>query len=99
MIKLAKNNYPRVKIWLKLGPYADLDEVIETAVKAGVDCITIDGSEGGTGMSPLVAMRELGYPTIVCLKKIYEAKKKGLKTTMLIAGRLFDGGHLVKSMC
>jgi len=99
MIRLAKNNYPRVKIWLKLGPYADLDEIIEVAVKAGIDCITIDGSEGGTGMSPLIAMRELGYPTIVCLKKIFNAKKKGLNTSMIIAGRLFDGGHLVKSMC
>ncbi len=50
-------------------------------------------------MSPLVAMRDLGYPTIVCLKKILEAKQKGIKTTMIIAGRLLDGGHLVKSMC
>jgi glutamate synthase domain-containing protein 2 len=99
MIKLAKNNYPRVKLWLKLGPYADLDEIIGVASKAGIDCITIDGSEGGTGMSPIAAMRELGYPTLVCLKKITDAKSRGIKTSMIIAGRLFEGGHLVKSLC
>jgi len=99
MIKLAKNNYPRVKIWLKLGPYADLDEITDVAFKAGVDCITIDGSEGGTGMSPIAAMRELGYPTLVCLKKIADTKKHGIKTSMIIASRLFEGGHLVKSLC
>jgi len=52
MIRLAKNNYPRVRIWLKLRPYADLDEVIEVAWKAGIDCITIGGSEGERACPP-----------------------------------------------
>ncbi len=50
-------------------------------------------------MSPIVAMRELGYPTIVCLKRIMDAKQKGIDTSMVIAGGLLDGGHVVKSLC
>ena len=48
---------------------------------------------------PLIAIRELGYPTITCLKKIFDARRRGVKTTMIIAGGLLDGGHLVKSLC
>jgi len=98
MIKLMKNNYPRVKVWIKTGPYRDLDKIIEIAWKNGADAIVIDGKEGGTGMSPIIAMKDLGYPTIVCLKKIHDARVKGVTTSLLISGRLYDGGHVVKSL-
>jgi hypothetical protein len=49
-------------------------------------------------MSPIIAMKDLGYPTIVCLKKIHDARVKGVTTSLLISGRLYDGGHVVKSL-
>lgn len=98
MIRLMKNNYPRVKIWVKTGPYRDLDKVIEVAWKNGADAIVIDGKEGGTGMSPIIAMKDLGYPTIVCLKKIHDARMRNINTSLLISGRLYNGGHVVKSL-
>jgi hypothetical protein len=97
-IKKLKNDYPRVKIWFKTGPYRDLGRVIEISSKAGADCIVIDGKEGGTGMSPTVALKDLGLPTLVCLKAIHEAKLKGVETSMVISGRLYDGSHLVKAL-
>jgi glutamate synthase domain-containing protein 2 len=97
-IKKLRNDYPRVKIWFKTGPYRDLRGVMERASRAGADCIVVDGKEGGTGMSPSVALEDLGIPTLVCLQRIQEAKKSGLKASTVISGRLYDGAHLVKAL-
>ncbi len=98
MIKLLKNNYPRAKVWVKAGPYRDIDRVIDICSKAGADAVIIDGKEGGTGMSPIVALKDLGYPTLVCLKKIMEARKRGVNTSLILSGRLYNGGHIVKAL-
>lgn len=98
MIKLIKNNYPKAKVWIKSGPYRDLEKVVEVSAKAGADAVIIDGKEGGTGMSPIVALKDLGYPTIVCLKKIMKLKEKGVKTSLILSGRLYNGGHIVKAL-
>ncbi len=97
-IRLIRNNFPRVKVFLKTGPYRDLDKVIEIASREGVDAITIDGKEGGTGMSPIAGMRDLGLPTVVCLSAITRAKERGIETSMIVSGRLYDGSHVVKSL-
>ena len=98
MIKLLKNNYPRAKVWIKTGPFRDLERVIEVSSRAGADAVIVDGKEGGTGMSPIVALKDLGYPTLVCLAKISRLKEKGVSSSLLIAGRLYNGGHVVKSL-
>ncbi len=97
-IRLIKNNFPRVRVFVKTGPYRDLDRVIEIADREGADAILIDGKEGGTGMSPVAAMRDLGLPTISCLSAIARAKERGARISMVISGRLYDGTHVVKSL-
>lgn len=97
-IRKIKNDYPRVKVWLKTGPYRDLDCVIDIASKAGADCVVIDGKEGGTGMSPTIALQDLGLPALACLKKIYDARKRGITTSLVLSGRLYNGSHLVKAV-
>jgi hypothetical protein len=97
-IKKLRNDYPRVKIWVKTGPYRDIDKVIEISYKAGAHCVVIDGKEGGTGMSPTVALQELGLPTIACLAAIRRAKMNGMNISLVISGRLYNGSHLVKSL-
>ncbi len=97
-IRLIKNNFPRVKVFLKTGPYRDLDRVIEIASREGVDAVTIDGKEGGTGMSPIAGMRDLGLPTVACLGAITRARDRGIRTSLIISGRLYDGSHVVKSL-
>jgi glutamate synthase domain-containing protein 2 len=99
MVNEYRSQYRRVKIWVKTGPYRDLDRVIDVVDRAGADCITIDGKEGGTGMAPTVALRDLGYPTLVCLKRIHDAKMRGVKVDMIISGGLSDGGDVVKALC
>ncbi len=99
MIRLMKTNYPRARVWIKIGPFRDALNVIKVAYEEGADAVVIDGKEGGTGMAPSVAMKHLGYPTIVALKKIRDARMMGMKNiSLLVAGRLYNGSHLVKAL-
>ncbi|WP_069807854.1 glutamate synthase-related protein [Vulcanisaeta thermophila] len=99
MIRFMKTAYPRARIWIKLGPYRDVDRVISIAHEEGADAVVIDGKEGGTGMAPSMALKHLGYPTLVALKKIHDARKLGINDlSLLIAGRLYNGSHIVKSI-
>ncbi|MGC8582253.1 MAG: glutamate synthase-related protein [Thermoproteus sp.] len=97
-IRFMKTAYPRAKVWIKLGPFRDALDVIRIAAEEGADAVVIDGKEGGTGMAPTAAMKDLGYPTLVGLKAIKKAREEGHKISLLIAGRLYDGGHVVKSL-
>jgi glutamate synthase domain-containing protein 2 len=74
---------------------------ITVASKAGASAITIDGSEGGSGMSPRVVMDKMGLSTLDCLGKISDAKrgrkryKKKYRGNldMIIAGGLTAHGY------
>jgi glutamate synthase domain-containing protein 2 len=97
-IRFMKTAYPRAKIWIKLGPFRDALDVIRIAAEEGADAVVIDGKEGGTGMAPTAAMKDLGYPTLATLKFIRRARAEGYKISLLIGGKLYDGGHVVKSL-
>lgn len=86
----------KVKIWFKTGGYRDLPQVIDLVSSAGADAITIDGKEGGTGMSPSALMYDVGLPTIACLKAVSDSESKISK---IISGGLSDAGDLVKALC
>ncbi len=44
-------------------------------------------------------MKDLGYPTIVALKKVRDARRLGITDiSLLLAGRLYNGSHVVKAM-
>ena len=79
-----RNDYT-FKIWLKTGPYRDLTKVIRVATDAGIDAITIDGKEGGTGMSPTVALQNLGLPTLICLRSVKNRERK-IETSIILSG-------------
>jgi len=97
-IRMMRNNYPRARIWIKTGPYRDVSDVIRIADEEGADAVVIDGKEGGTGMAPSVAMKDLGYPAIVGLRKIMDAKLGGARVSLLLAGRMYNGTHVVKAV-
>lgn len=99
MIRMMKNNYPRCRLWLKSGPYRDLSEAALIASSEGADAFWIDGKEGGTGMSPVVALKDLGLPTLACLSNAMKMKRGGASLDIVVSGRLVDGGDVVKSLC
>jgi len=69
---LRKLGYKRIS--LKTGSYGmeDLAMAIKFASDAGLDLLTIDGSGGGTGMSPWNMMQSWGVPSILLHSKAYE---------------------------
>ncbi len=62
------------RISLKTGSYGmeALAMAIKYASDAGLDLLTIDGSGGGTGMSPWNMMESWGVPSILLHSKAYE---------------------------
>jgi len=65
-------------VTLKTGAYrpADLARAIKYSSDAQIDLLTIDGSGGGTGMSPWRMMNEWGLPTVYLEALAYGMLKK-----------------------
>ncbi len=60
-------------VTLKTGSYrpADLARAVKFASNAKIDLLTVDGSGGGTGMSPWRMMNEWGIPTVYLESLLY----------------------------
>ncbi|MCL5735540.1 MAG: glutamate synthase-related protein [Actinobacteria bacterium] len=66
------------RVTLKTGAYGypEVARAIKWSSKARVDLVTIDGSGGGTGMSPWRMMEEWGVPTFFLQAMAYECTKR-----------------------
>jgi glutamate synthase domain-containing protein 2 len=112
--RLRKLGFKRIT--LKTGAYGlrELAMAIKWGSKAKIDLLTIDGSGGGTGMSPWRMMEEWGMPSIYLHSAAYEfaarlAKKGQRPPDMAFAGgfssedgvfkALALGAPLVKAIC
>jgi glutamate synthase domain-containing protein 2 len=100
---LRKIGYKRIS--LKTGSYGmeALAMSIKYASEAKLDLLTIDGSGGGTGMSPWNMMETWGVPSILLHAKAYEyaqiLAKKGKKVVdMAFAGGLAREDHIFKAL-
>ncbi len=100
---LRKLGYKRIS--LKTGSYGmeALAMSIKYASEAKLDLLTIDGSGGGTGMSPWNMMETWGVPSILLHSKAVEyaniLKKKGTKVVdMALAGGLAREDHIFKAL-
>jgi len=86
------------RITLKTGSYGmeELAMAIKFATDADLDLLTIDGSGGGTGMSPWNMMQSWGVPSITLHAKAYEYASilaaKGLK----VVDMSFAGGFALE---
>ncbi|RKL62451.1 FMN-binding glutamate synthase family protein [Thermoanaerobacteraceae bacterium SP2] len=93
------------KITLKTGSYGMeiLAMAIKFATDAKLDLLTIDGSGGGTGMSPWNMMETWGVPSILLHSKAYEyasiLANKGKKVVdMAFAGGFAREDHIFKAL-
>jgi glutamate synthase domain-containing protein 2 len=100
---LRKLGYKRIS--LKTGSYGmeALAMSIKYASDAKLDLLTIDGSGGGTGMSPWNMMETWGVPSLLLHAKAHEyasiLKKKGMKVVdMAFAGGLAREDHIFKAL-
>jgi len=100
---LRKLGYKRIS--LKTGSYGmeALAMAIKFATDLKLDLLTIDGSGGGTGMSPRNMMETWGVPSLLLHAKAYEyaniLAKKGKKVVdMAFAGGLAREDHIFKAL-
>jgi hypothetical protein len=103
VIRLRKLGYARIT--LKTGSYGmeTLAMAIKYASEAKLDLLTIDGSGGGTGMSPWNMMEHWGVPSLALHAKAYEycciLKNKGVHVPDLaFAGGMAREDHLFKAL-
>ena len=93
------------RVTLKTGSYGmqELAMSIKFATDAGLDLLTIDGSGGGTGMSPWNMMQSWGVPSINLHSKAYEyasllAAKGEDVVDLSFAGGFALEDHIFKAM-
>jgi glutamate synthase domain-containing protein 2 len=82
------------RITLKTGSYGmeGLAMAIKYATKAKLDLLTIDGSGGGTGMSPWNMMESWGVPSLLLHAKAYEYAKVMADNGADVVDLSFAGG-------
>lgn len=93
------------RITLKTGSYGmeALAMAIKLASEAQLDLLTVDGSGGGTGMSPWNMMESWGVPSILLHAKAYEyagllAAQGKRVADMAFAGGLAREDHIFKAL-
>ncbi len=93
------------RISLKTGSYGmeALAMAIKFASEAGLDLLTIDGSGGGTGMSPWNMMESWGVPSLLLHAKAYEYAKLLADRGEPVVDLAFAGGfaredHIFKAL-
>jgi glutamate synthase domain-containing protein 2 len=101
--RLRKLGFKRIS--LKTGSYGmeALAMAIKFATDAKLDLLTVDGSGGGTGMSPWNMMESWGVPSIYLHAKTHEycsiLAKKGAKVVdIALAGGLAREDHIFKAL-
>lgn len=93
------------RITLKTGSYGmeALAMAIRYATDAKLDLLTVDGSGGGTGMSPWNMMENWGVPSIYLHAKAYEYAQRLARQGRDVVDMAFAGGfaredHLFKAL-
>lgn len=82
------------RITLKTGAYSlrELAMALKWGSAAKIDLLTIDGSSGGTGMSPWRMMEEWGLPSLYLHSAAYEFAKKLSERGKRVPDLAFAGG-------
>ena len=81
---------PSVRVGVKLVSEPGVGTVAVGVAKADADVITVSGSEGGTGASPLVSIKHAGSPWELGIAEAHQAlSSRGLRTRVTLET---DGG-------
>jgi len=74
--------------------FLDILEKIKREQGIPLECVTVDGFGGGTGMSPWLIMNECGIPS----PALFSGPKKKFGFDILLTGGFVDGVDVAKGM-
>lgn len=89
---------PLARVSVKLVAEAGIGTIATGVVKAGADIIVISGSDGGTGASPLTAIRHVGLPWELGLAEVQNALTLGglrQNVVLQVDGQLKTGRDII----
>ena len=93
------------KVTIKTGAYrpSSVAFTLKVASEAGVDAVVFDGAGGGTGMSPVPMMNEMGIPTVyleaLVLKCCEMLRRKGRHIPdIIMAGGFINETQIFKAI-
>jgi len=97
LIAYSKHNLP---IWVKTGMGRDIVKLVDALEKIKkednipINCLTVDGFGGGTGMSPWIVMNEMNIPS----GALFTVLKKKPSFDIVLAGGYSTGFDVAKAM-
>ncbi len=100
LVKNLKRTY-EVPVGIKIAGSDYIEYELEVAALAGVDFLTIDGSEGGTAIAPVTLEDDVGLPTLHSLVRTVDwLIANGLKDrcSVIATGGLSTPGHFLKAL-
>lgn|GEM_PF-2823956 len=89
-----------VPIAVKMGAGDRLEEDIDVAIRAGVDVIVIDGTEGATGNAPITLSDHFGIPSLTALARaVRHLERSGARSEVdvCISGGFREPGDFLKA--
>ncbi|WP_066636686.1 FMN-binding glutamate synthase family protein [Desulfolucanica intricata] len=90
-----------IPIGIKMGAGNSLEKDLSLAIKAGIDVITLCGSEGGSSAAIPIIQNNFGLPTIYALSraaKFLEQQGVKDKVSLIISGGLSKPGDYLKAL-
>ena len=90
----------KIPIFVKIAgsrPYYDT----ALAVKAGADCVILDGMQGGTAATQEVFIENVGQPTLACIRPAVDALQDlnmHRQVQLIISGGIRNGADVAKAM-
>ena len=100
LVKRLKKTY-EVPVGIKIAGTDYIEYELEVAALAGVDFLTVDGSEGGTAIAPVTLEDDVGLPTLHSLVRTVDwLDTNGLKDkcSVIATGGLSTPGHFLKAL-
>lgn len=98
LIHELKQFQPAARVGVKLVSNSGIGAIAVGVAKAGADCITISGGDGGTGAAPLTSMKHAGLPWETGLAEAHrELVEHGLRerVELRVDGGLSTGRDLM----
>lgn len=101
LVRLIRSEIDGQPVGVKLASGGRLEADLAVALEAGVDFVSVDGSEAASADSPLVLADDFGLPTLPALirsRRYFEREGVTGQVSLLISGGLRGGSDFAKAL-